>query len=237
VTVKRRFRLPARAAATVVPVTGSAGRRRVRVIGLRRVLLIVRARCPIRELSVSVNQSLVGFVSDDVKVRSEPETELDFDVVFGEQYPKLVAIGVALTGSVEVANDLAQETMARAHRNWSQVSTADAPNAWLRRVMKNLIVDHFRRQGVEVRTNARVARRRIADNDGSVEQSAVSTMSELLSVLPERQQMAVALRYVDDLSVAEIATVLEVAVGTVKATLWKARRRLERHLRTEADHG
>ena len=62
-------------------------------------------------------------------------------------------------------------------------------------------------------------------------------MSELLSVLPERQQMAVVLRYVDDLSVTEIALVLEVAVGTVKATLWKARRRLETHLRTEAAHG
>lgn len=170
-------------------------------------------------------------------MRSEPNTGLDFDVVFGEQYPKLVAIGVALTGNAEVANDLAQETMARAHRNWSLVSEADAPNAWLRRVMKNLIIDHFRRRDAEVRAIGRVTDRRVPDDARSVDASVVSTMSELLSVLPERQQMAVALRYVDDLSVAEIASVLEVAIGTVKATLWKARRRLETHLRTEADHG
>lgn len=172
-----------------------------------------------------------------MEVRSEPETGLDFDVVFGEQYPKLVAIGVALTGSVEVANDLAQETMARAHRNWSLVSMADAPNAWLRRVMKNLIVDHFRRRDAEVRAIGRVAHRRVADDARSVDEHVVSSMSELLSVLSERQQLAVVLRYVDDLSVAEIASVLEIAVGTVKATLWKARRRLETYLRTEAAHG
>lgn len=170
-------------------------------------------------------------------MRSEPNTELDFDVVFGEQYPKLVAIGVALTGSAEVANDLAQETMARAHRNWLLVSVADAPNAWLRRVMKNLIIDHYRRRDAEVRAIDRVAGRRVSDDARSVDASVVSTMSELLSVLPERQRMAVALRYVDDLSVVEIASVLEVAVGTVKATLWKARRRLETHLRTEAANG
>jgi hypothetical protein len=51
---------------------------------------------------VRVYRSLVGYVNDDVKVQSEPDTELDFDVVFGEQYPKLVAIGVALTGTAEV---------------------------------------------------------------------------------------------------------------------------------------
>ena len=180
---------------------------------------------------------MVGFVNDDVIVTSEPGTELDFDVVFGGMYPKLVAIGLALTGNAEVANDLAQETMARAHRNWSLVSATDVPNAWLRRVMKNLIVDHFRRRDAESRAIGRVAHRRVNDADHLFEEHESSAMSELLSVLPERQQMAVALRYVGDLSITEIAAVLEIAEGTVKATLWKARRRLAAHLGTETTYG
>ena len=77
--------------------------------------------------------------------------------------------GVALTGNAELANDLARETMARAHRNWSLVSIADAPNAWLRRVMKNLIIDHFRRRDAEA---ARSTASHIA---GSLMTAAAST--------------------------------------------------------------
>lgn len=168
---------------------------------------------------------------------SESNDDLDFEAVFRGQYPRLVAIGVALTGSAEVAGDLAQETMARAHREWALVSAADAPTAWLRRVMKNLIIDHHRRRDVETRANHRMASARTVESDSPATGSAESEMAEWLDVLPERQRMAVVLRYVDDLPVAEIAIVLDVAVGTVKATLWKARRRLEQHMATEAAHG
>ena len=41
--------------------------------------------------------------------------------------------------------------MARAHPNWSLVAAADAPNAWLRQVMKNLIIDYFRHRDAEIR--------------------------------------------------------------------------------------
>ena len=58
-------------------------------------------------------------------------------------------------------------------------------------------------------------------------------MDELLAVLPERQRLVVALTYVGDLSVAEVAAALDIAPGTVKASLWKARRNLEKHLNDE----
>lgn len=163
--------------------------------------------------------------------------DTEFEVLFREQYPRLVAIGIALTNSHEVANDLAQETMARAHAKWADVSTADSPTAWLRTVMKNLVIDHYRRQESDrsktsrLASAARAERTRAASIDA---EGAAASMVDLLQLLPERQRIAVALRYVDDLSVAEMSDVLSIANGTVKATLWKARRTLERHLRTES---
>ena len=44
--------------------------------------------------------------------------------------------------------------------------------------------------------------------------------------LPERQRAAVALHYIDDLSVAEIAEIMEITQGTVKTSLFMARRNL-----------
>ena len=163
---------------------------------------------------------------------------VEFEVLFREQYPRLVALGVALTGSADVANDLAQETMARAHSNWSQVNGVDSPGAWLRTVYKNLVVDHYRRQSSDRDKASRVRASGRSGWGGVVSVGDVDdavSMVELLELLPDRQRMAVALRYVDDLTVAEIAAVLGVASGTVKASLWSARRTLERHLRSKEE--
>lgn len=159
-------------------------------------------------------------------------TGLDFERLFADEYPSLVAFGVAMTGDLEVARDLAQETMARAHRHWSTVEAADAPAAWLRRVMRNLITDHHRRRGVERRAVSRLAGRASTPDQGGPR--VAIGLAELLAVLPERQRSIVALHYVDDRSVAEIADVLSIAPGTVKASLWKARRTLRRHHDREA---
>jgi RNA polymerase sigma-70 factor, ECF subfamily len=156
--------------------------------------------------------------------------EQDFEELFRRQFPRLVAFGIAMSGSTEVAHDLAQETMSRAHQQWASVSLTDSPEAWLRRVMRNLLVDHHRRAGVERRALERLSRRPHTPAPVAGE----SRLAEWLDVLPERQRAAVALFYVDDLSIAEIASVLSVAPGTVKATLWKARRSLRRHLSKEA---
>lgn len=153
-------------------------------------------------------------------------TGLDFERMFRAEYPRLVALGVAMTGSTEVARDLAQETMARAYAHFDTVAAAGAPSAWLRRVMSNLLIDHHRRRGSERVALDRIARRPVAEASMPSE----SRFHELLAVLPERQRAVVALYYADDLSIEEIAEVLDVAQGTVKALLWKARRRLEQYL-------
>ena len=49
-----------------------------------------------------------------------------------------------MTGRRDVATDLAQETLLRAHQRWADVATFDAPAAWCRKVMVNLLIDHHR---------------------------------------------------------------------------------------------
>lgn len=154
-------------------------------------------------------------------------SDLDFDALFRAEFPKLVAIGFGMTGNREVARDLAQETMARAHRHWGSMADIDVPEAWLRTVMKNLTTDHFRRAASE-----RAAVKRLSTP--SVEERATSPesrLAEFVAVLPERQREVVVLFYVDDLSVAQTARVLDMAEGTVKSMLWKARRRLKNYLK------
>ena len=156
-----------------------------------------------------------------------------FDEFFRLEYPKLLALGRALAPSA--AGDLAQEAMIRSCRHWSTVSEMDIPGAWVRRVMLNLVADHHR---------ARRRRDRMVDRFGSQlaagwdEVAGVELDDEAwfaaVRSLPRRQRDVVALHYIDQIPIAEVAVVLDIAAGTVKSSLARARRTLVRQFpRTE----
>lgn len=147
----------------------------------------------------------------------------DFETCFREQYPKLVALGVAMGGNREVARELAQETMLRAHDRWEQVGEYEAPVAWLRRVMTNLLIDHLRSRSVE---RSAVDRLRARPPRSPGEPDVGPEWSQLVAPLPPSQRAIVTLYYGEDRSVDEIADILDIAVGTVKSGLAKARARL-----------
>jgi RNA polymerase sigma-70 factor (sigma-E family) len=154
-----------------------------------------------------------------------------FEYFYLQEYPKVVALAHALTGSRAGAEDIAQEAFLRAYRDWDRVGSYEHQAAWVRRVAANLATSGLRRRLVEARALIRLARRwepavdPLAADDGQF-WAAVRT-------LPRRQAQAVALYYFQDLSVQQTATVLGCAEGTVKTHLAKARRTLARHLQPE----
>lgn len=145
----------------------------------------------------------------------------DFEAFFRAEHPRLVAIGLALTGDREAARDLAAETLARAHRSWPGL---DNPAAWVRRVITNLATDRGRRLGRERRALARVAAQAVAVSGAADPVSSGFWVA--VRALPERQQAAVVLHYLEDRSILDVASTLGIAEGTVKATLFKARHTL-----------
>lgn len=152
-----------------------------------------------------------------------------FDDFYRAQLQPLATLAAALTGSRESGADLAHEALLRAYRSWPKVSTLDSPGAWARRVVINLAIDHHRRVGREQRALERVNARPAA---GDVE-PADDSFWRAVRALPDRQRAAIALYYVEDLSVAAIAETLDVRPGTVKAALFDARTALARTLGTE----
>jgi RNA polymerase sigma factor (sigma-70 family) len=159
----------------------------------------------------------------------EVTTDDGFEAFFEAQFPRLVALGTALSGSREIARELAQETMLRAYGHWNDVGQFDRPDAWLRKVMTNLLIDHHRS-----RTAERVAIGRLSQP--VVAESEVGDWESLVAGLPLRQRIIVTLFYGEDRSIEEISQLLEVSPGTVKAALSRARRRLLRVLTLEVDN-
>jgi len=148
-------------------------------------------------------------------------TEAGFEVCFRQYVARLVAIGVATSGDVELARDLAQETFLRLHRQWDRLDDKEHVGGWLTKVMSNLLIDHHRSRTSERRAVERLAGR--ASTAPSAAEPNVAQWAALVAPLPARQRLIVALHYGDDRSVAEIADLLEVSPNTVKSALSKAR--------------
>lgn len=159
---------------------------------------------------------------------------VSFEEFYLKEYQAVVGLAFALSGSRWLAEDLAQEAFLAAHRNWPRVSAYDQPGAWVRRVVANLSVSAFRRRLVEAKSLARIAR---GDRDRPSAElpSEDAEFWDVVRSLPRRQSQAVALHYLEDLPVSEVAAILDMAPGTVKKHLFDGRRELAQRLRIEED--
>jgi RNA polymerase sigma factor (sigma-70 family) len=123
----------------------------------------------------------------------------------------------------------------RAHRDWPRVGGYRYPGAWVRRVAVNLATSAVRRRLIEARALGRLWARQ---EPALAELPASGTdFWRAVRSLPRRQVQAVALHYLEDLPVAEIARVLGCAEGTVKAHLHHGREALGRRLALFEERG
>jgi RNA polymerase sigma-70 factor (ECF subfamily) len=151
-----------------------------------------------------------------------------FELLYQRDYAAVVGLVYGMTGSRWVAEDLAQEAFLRAHRDWARVGNMASPGGWVRRVALNLARSRWRRLSSEARKKLDAASpAQVSNPESSWETEAF--WGEVRRI-PTRQAQAVALHYVEELSVVEIADVLGVAEGTVKALLHQGRERLRRQL-------
>ena len=163
--------------------------------------------------------SAAPLIRGDSSVESDRH---DFDSLFAAHYARLVRTLTVVAGDPDSAADAVQEAFVKAHLKWRTISRYDDPIGWVRRVAINKIRDGHRRRVRKDRALARLASREVA----TVEPTEPDEFGRLLAALPKQQRAATALFYVDGLSVAEIATALDVSEGTVKSHLHDARARL-----------
>lgn len=160
--------------------------------------------------------SIVSEYSDAVVVD-------DLETLFRAHYGRLVRALTLVSGSQETAADAVQEAFVKAHLHWRRVRRYDDPVGWIRRVAINKLRDESRRQG---RKDKAVRRMQGELRDDGVEWSDGADAGALLAELPKQQRLAMALFYVEGLSVAEVADTLEISEGAVRFHLHQGRARL-----------
>jgi RNA polymerase sigma-70 factor (sigma-E family) len=142
-----------------------------------------------------------------------------FDAFVIGRSKRLLGLATLLTGDKHDGEDLLQSALLKLALNWTRAK--DNPDAYARQIVINLARDRGRRMKRRPERIGEVPERPSAavDEDPMGNRDALLTA---LRALPPRQRETVVLRFLDDLSVTETATVLGCSEGTVKSNTSKA---------------
>jgi RNA polymerase sigma-70 factor (ECF subfamily) len=153
-----------------------------------------------------------------------------------------------LRGAID-PSDMVQDTMLKAHERFAQFKgDCDAElAAWLRRMLKNTILDALRREDARpefvgsVEGSSNYLEGQLADNQSSPSERAyrqeqLERLAQALELLPEEQRLAVQLQQIHDHSVQEIAEAMDLSKSAVGGLLKRGMRRLRELMREESDH-
>jgi RNA polymerase sigma-70 factor (ECF subfamily) len=147
--------------------------------------------------------------------------------------PSLRAFAISLSGNVDRADDLVQETLLRAMANIDTFQPGTNMSAWLFTILRNLFRSEYRKR-----------RREVEDADGSYAETLKSHPEQpgrvefeefrtALAKLPADQREALILVGASGFSYEEAAAICNCAIGTIKSRVNRARTRLSELLSIE----
>lgn len=137
------------------------------------------------------------------------ERERGFEEAFDELFVIARRSAARVLGESAAAEDAAAETLGRALAAWPKVRDLPYRDAWIRRVATNVAVDLIRKERV------RPVDVCVVPDIADLGADRVS-LAQALGRLPRRQRDVVTLRYLSDMSEADVSRVLRISLGSVK---------------------
>jgi RNA polymerase sigma-70 factor (sigma-E family) len=140
---------------------------------------------------------------------------VNFEEYARAELQPLLGFARVLCGDRGLAEDVLQEVLIRAERNWTKISAANSPTAYLRRMIVNEFLS-WRRKWARIIPQSELF---IADGspDHADQQADRAELAAELARLPRRQRAVLVLRYYIGAPDAEIAQILDCTEGTVRS--------------------
>jgi RNA polymerase sigma-70 factor (sigma-E family) len=150
---------------------------------------------------------------------------VDFEAYAHEHLPRLLAYAASLTGDRELAADVVQDAMVKAHGRWARIQETDRPHLYVRRMVTNEYLSWRRRwqvRHVVAAGDAVLHARASPVRDPSERVVDRDDAHRRLDSLPPRQRAVLVLRYYEGLDDGEIAVVLGTTASTVRSNAARA---------------
>jgi len=181
--------------------------------------------------------------TDATRIATEARDRVRFEEEALALSDQVFRVARHLAGSREDAEELVQETYARAFRSWRSFTPGTNLRAWLLRILTNLNIDRGRRsqrapQTTPLEANDYYLYDKLAETDGSIapdEDRVVERLSQddivtALSAVPHDFRDVIVLVDLGDFSYQDAAQILDIPIGTVMSRLHRGRRILKREL-------
>lgn len=142
--------------------------------------------------------------------------DADFEDFYRASWTRLFRVAYGVAGDRQLAEDSLQSAFAKAYARWARVQAAEHPEAYVRRMVVNEVLDAVRRPSYRRERPAEAPEPAALESHeaAAVDRDAVW---RAVSALPPRQRAVIVLRYYEGLSEAEIARTLSCSAGTVKS--------------------
>jgi RNA polymerase sigma-70 factor (ECF subfamily) len=179
---------------------------------------------------------------DATRIATEARDRVRFEEEALALADQVYRVARHLAPSREEAEDLVQETYARAFRSWRSYQPGTNLRAWLLRILTNLNIDRGRRnqrapQMTALEANDYYLYDKLSESDGSAddEERVVERLSQddivtALSSVPHDFRDVIVLVDIGDFSYQDAANILDIPIGTVMSRLHRGRRILKREL-------
>jgi RNA polymerase sigma-70 factor (ECF subfamily) len=164
-----------------------------------------------------------------------------FEQFFARYRAPIFRTAYGLTGDRQAAEEILQDTFARAYQRRHTLRGDVSPLPWLHRVSLNLCYSRLSRRRVEAGPIDDAAEQGVDGSPLPAEQAEQQELRRIvregIAALPEKHQSVVVLYYLHRLSLQETAQVLDIQLGTVKSRLHYALRGLRVHLERDRRFG
>ncbi len=152
------------------------------------------------------------------------------DDLVSEHLPSLRRLAIRLTGSVEFAEDVTQETLLRIVRGWKDFRRQSAFKTWAISILLNVFHNWLEKQRESLPIGDISDLRQADPMSCAMAEELGRHIAARVSALPVRQREVLVLLAYEGLSAEEAGQVLKMQVANVYATLYQARQRLRAEL-------
>lgn len=175
-----------------------------------------------------VQNVFVGMTADHC------DASADFSAFVRSNYEALVRGASFVLNDPHAAEDVVQDALIRLASRWESLALNGLPLlAYVRRTVYTSAIDHTRRRDRRTRLLGRLQAQPTTWADAATAIDTRHDVGQLIRQLPPRQRAVIVLRYLHDLSVDEVATILSISEGTVKSQTSRALEALRVHAAQE----
>ena len=163
-------------------------------------------------------------MTDEAIRRAQAGDRAAFDALYARHVDRVFALCLRMTADERQAEELTQDVFVKAWRRIGTFRRESAFSTWLHRVTVNTVLDHRKRRGRRPAQLSMVPDEAYGpDPAGDSDPTARLKLERAIASLPDRARTAIVLHGIEGYSYEEVAELMDVAIGTVKSHIHRAR--------------